>query len=75
MKDRTPEAIFGPNPDFRPSPKFPRRPLTGYKLCKECGQPMLKKGQTRQHPDDYRHASGCPLDDDERDKPKGEHDA
>ena len=33
-----------------------------YKLCKECGQPMLKKGQRRKHPDDYRHAKGCPLD-------------
>ena len=33
--------------------------LRGYKLCPECGQPMLKKGQRRKHPDDYRHASGC----------------
>jgi hypothetical protein len=33
-----------------------------YKLCKSCGQPMLKKGQKRKHPDDYRHAAGCPLD-------------
>lgn len=24
---------------------------------------MLKKGQRRRHPDDYRHARGCPLDD------------
>ncbi len=32
----------------------------GYKLCSECGQPVLKKGQQRQHPDDYRHARGCP---------------
>jgi len=24
---------------------------------------MLKKGQKRKHPDDYRHARGCPLDD------------
>jgi hypothetical protein len=31
-----------------------------YKLCSECGQPMLKKGQKREHPDDYRHARGCP---------------
>ena len=37
-------------------------PLRGYKLCKECGQPMLKKGQRRKHRDDYQHASGCPLD-------------
>ena len=35
--------------------------LRGYKLCKECGQPMLKKGQKRKHWDDYRHASGCPA--------------
>lgn len=35
----------------------------GYKLCPECGQPILKKGQTRKHPDDYRHARGCPNDD------------
>lgn len=27
--------------------------------CDECGQPMLKKGQRRKNPDDYRHASGC----------------
>jgi hypothetical protein len=32
----------------------------GYKLCKSCGQPVLKKGQKRKHPDDYRHAQGCP---------------
>lgn len=38
------------------------RPLRGYKLCKECGQPMLKRGQVRKHPDAYRHASGCPAD-------------
>ncbi len=25
----------------------------GYKLCKECGSPMLKAGQKRKHPDDY----------------------
>jgi hypothetical protein len=31
-----------------------------YKLCPECGQPMLKKGQRRKHPDNYRHARGCP---------------
>lgn len=34
----------------------------GYKLCPDCGQPMLKKGQTRKHPEDYRHASGCPRE-------------
>lgn len=33
-----------------------------YKLCKHCGCPMLKKGQKRKHPSDYRHASGCPAD-------------
>lgn len=43
------------------------RPLQGYKLCKGCGQPMLKKGQRRKNKDDYRHAQGCPL---ERQKPK-----
>lgn len=32
-----------------------------YKLCKECGQPVLKKGQKRKHPDAYRHAQGCPY--------------
>lgn len=35
--------------------------MKGYKLCKECGQPMLKAGQKRKHPDDYRHARGCSL--------------
>lgn len=34
-----------------------------YQLCKECGQPMLKRGQQRKNEDEYRHASGCPLDD------------
>jgi hypothetical protein len=33
--------------------------LKGYKLCKDCGAPMLKKGQKQKHPDDYRHAQGC----------------
>lgn len=32
------------------------------KLCPECNQPMLRKGQRRRHREDYRHASGCPLD-------------
>ena len=32
----------------------------GYKLCPQCGQPMLKKGQKRKNPCDYRHARGCP---------------
>ena len=31
------------------------------KLCPHCGQPMLKKGQKREHPDEYRHAQGCPY--------------
>lgn len=33
-----------------------------YKLCPSCGQPMLRKGQVRENPTDYRHASGCPKD-------------
>lgn len=33
------------------------------KRCPECGQPVLRRGQERKHPDQYRHASGCPLDD------------
>lgn len=33
------------------------------KLCKECGQPVLKRGQKRKHPNDYQHAIGCPNDD------------
>lgn len=32
-----------------------------YKLCPECDAPILKKGQKRKHPDEYRHATGCPL--------------
>jgi hypothetical protein len=36
--------------------------LRGYKLCKQCGAPMLKKGQRRTHPDAYRHVQGCPAD-------------
>jgi hypothetical protein len=39
---------------------FVRAAAKGYKLCPECGQPILKKGQQRKHPDDYRHARGCP---------------
>ena len=31
------------------------------KLCHLCGQPTLPKGKKRQHPDDYRHAQGCPY--------------
>jgi len=38
----------------------------GYKLCKSCGQPLLKCGQVRKNPSDYRHASGCPEDRPER---------
>jgi ribosomal protein L32 len=33
-----------------------------YNRCPECGQPMLRKGQKRKHPDDYRHAQGCPKE-------------
>ena len=33
--------------------------LMGYKLCRDCGSPVLKRGQKRKHSDDYRHASGC----------------
>lgn len=43
--------------------------LRGYKLCPECGQPMLKKGQKRKHPDDYRHARGCPNEQNTVSKP------
>ena len=35
----------------------------GARKCRECGQPVLRKGQARKHPEDYRHAQGCPLDD------------
>lgn len=35
--------------------------LRGYKLCKHCGCPILKKGQKRKHSDAYRHAQGCPY--------------
>ena len=38
-------------------------PPRGCKLCKSCGFLVLKKGQNRKHPDDYRHARGCPNDD------------
>jgi predicted RNA-binding Zn-ribbon protein involved in translation (DUF1610 family) len=40
--------------------------MKGYKLCPECGQPILKKGQQRKHPADYRHAQGCPNSDEQR---------
>lgn len=33
--------------------------LRGYKLCKDCSCPILKRGQKRKHPEDYRHAQGC----------------
>ncbi len=38
-----------------------RNPETGrqYKLCKECGQPMLPKGAVKK-PNEYDHAQGCP---------------
>lgn len=40
-----------------------RNPETGreYKLCKECGQPMLPKGAVKK-PNEYDHAQGCPND-------------
>lgn len=28
--------------------------------CRDCGQPMLPRGEKRLHKDDYRHARGCP---------------
>ena len=37
--------------------------LKGYKLCKLCGCPLLKRGQVRKNPHEYRHARGCPADD------------
>lgn len=48
------ERLYG-NP-----PRPPRISLKGYKLCTECNQPILRKGQERKRPDDYRHARGCP---------------
>ena len=30
-------------------------------ICRECGQPMLQKGERRENLTDYRHASGCPA--------------
>ncbi len=38
----------------------PRRKI---RKCPECGQPVLPDGQIRPHPDWYRHATGCSLDD------------
>jgi len=38
--------------------------MRGRKVCKSCGQPMLRKGQRRQSPWAYRHAKGCPEDKD-----------
>jgi hypothetical protein len=32
-----------------------------YRLCKECGQPMLPKGREKK-PNEFDHARGCPLD-------------
>ncbi len=37
--------------------------VSDYLLCKECDQPILRKGQVRTNPSEYRHANGCPLDD------------
>lgn len=39
--------------------RLQREANMSYKLCKDCGCPVLKKGQKRRHPDDYRHAVGC----------------
>lgn len=39
---------------------MPSKKRSGYKLCKSCGSPILKRGQKRKHPDEYRHARGCP---------------
>ena len=33
--------------------------MAKYKLCPDCGQPMLPKG-TKKKPNEYDHASGCP---------------
>lgn len=33
--------------------------MKGYKLCKLCGAPILKKGQVRRNHDSYRRAQGC----------------
>lgn len=37
-------------------PANPKAP--NCKPCKDCGQPMLNKGQIREHPEAYRHAQG-----------------
>jgi hypothetical protein len=36
-----------------------------YKLCKDCGQPMLPKGAVKK-PNEYDHAQGCPAAPDPR---------
>ena len=35
--------------------------LNGYRLCAECGQPMLPAGQKKKL-NEYDHAQGCPID-------------
>lgn len=37
------------------------RDKSSYKLCHLCDAPILRKGEKRVHPDDYRHAQGCPY--------------
>ncbi len=50
--------------DFQePKSKWQGPQPRGYKLCKGCGQPILKKNQKRKEPEAYRHAQGCPLGD------------
>ena len=39
------------------------KPRRKSRPCPECGQPVLPDGQTRPHPDWFRHASGCSRDD------------
>jgi hypothetical protein len=43
------------------SPESTPAQATGARVCKLCGQPLLPKGQKREHEDDYRHARGCPY--------------
>lgn len=36
-----------------------KRASATYKLCPDCGQPLLPKGVTKR-PNEYDHAQGCP---------------
>lgn len=38
--------------------KKAKLPEAGYRLCRECGQPMKPKG-VKKKPDEYDHAQGC----------------